>query len=982
MKYQLNKTNYCTFEIFEVNKLPPRSYFIPYPNKAKADAVPLKKKRYESEKVICLNGEWDFKFYPKPAELPDEFDSEAVKFDKIPVPACWQFHGYYKPFYVNIRYQFPYKPPVIPTTEKVGKVFSWMGVDQKISFRYKDPGEEYNFVGVYRKKIEVKDIDKGHVISFLGVASCLDLYLNGEFIGYSEGAHNTAEFDLSGKLKKGENELLAVVHRWCNGTYLESQDMFRNNGIFRDVLLRVYEKSDFLDIDAKTKKIDGKYRLTLTAKTYGETEVTFTLSGHGLDKKQTVKTSSNEASVTFEGIEPIEWNAEEPTLYDLYFETPTSAIKERIGFKDVEIKGDVFYLNGRKVKFHGVNHHDTSPTEGYTMSPDEIERDVRLCKEFNIDTIRTSHYPPDPLLLELADELGIYIVDENDLETHGTFAHRLPPSYNRISHNPKWVNHYIDRISRLYGRDKIHANTSIVMWSLGNEAGGFANTDAMYDYLKARSELPVHYENVIHSKREAYDVGSEMYPSVEMVRQVGEHCRKQQRLNDRPYFLCEYAHAMGVGPGNTEAYWDVIYRYDNLMGGCVWEMVDHAILHEDGNYTYGGDHGEWEHDGNFCVDGLFYPDRRPSVGAKIIRFIYRPLRVRYLKKDQFEVFNTTAFSSGDRYEVIMEWNDGIDCAFKPDVEPLSKKAFALPLGKKVDGNRSVIAKVIDTKTGQVVSEEYISLDQKMPEAPKTMQIPPEFSVNEGKISIRLFSEEPLVSAEEPILLYRAPTDNDTNYLFQRLMDPYSTQTIELVSCKKSEQGYKVIRKVKNKKASFLVSEDYQGVEGGVLVSATIHRIGGKGILPRFGLSYRLDESFDDITYIGRSGESYCDMKEQFPVREVSCKVKDMTEPNIRPQESGNRCDCTEASFTNGKDIVKFVAINKPFELGVKPYTDRALLSMRHLIDEKRTGTYVTIEAFQQGIGTGACGPGVMSEFQYPSDKDYTLEFLILTRKAD
>lgn len=458
MKYQINTSNYCTFPVFEVNKLPARSYFIPYPDRAGADAVALKEKRYRSAKVTCLNGQWDFKFYPRPSELPAALDTGAVNFDKIDVPACWQFRGYDKPFYVNIRYQFPYKPPVIPTTEKVGRVFSWIGVDQKIGPRWKQPDEQYNFVGVYRRFLNIDDPSKHYVIDFMGVASCMDLYVNGEFVGYSEGAHNTAEFDLSGKLRAGENELVVVVRRWCTGTYLEGQDMFRNNGIFRDVLLRVSEPADLWDIDAKTEKTGDTYSLTLRAKALSDTEVTFTLSGHGIDRSAAILTRDKSAEVTFSGLNVTEWSAEDPVLYDIYFETPTGCVKEKIGFRTVEVKGDVLLFNGRKIKFKGVNHHDTSPTGGYTMTPDAIERDVKLCKQFNIDTIRTSHYPPDPLLLELADELGVYIVDENDLETHGTFAHQLPPTYNSISHDPKWQAHYLDRIARLYQRDKLHGN--------------------------------------------------------------------------------------------------------------------------------------------------------------------------------------------------------------------------------------------------------------------------------------------------------------------------------------------------------------------------------------------------------------------------------------------------------------------------------------------------------------------------------------------
>ena len=975
MKYQLNTTNYHDFSTFAVNKLPPRSYFIPYPDRAAADAVPPKQKRYASPKVRCLNGEWDFKFYPHPAELPTAFDTDAVAFDRIDVPSCWQFRGYDKPFYVNIRYQFPYKPPVIPTTEKVGRVFSWLGCDTGIHPQWKAPGEEYNFVGVYRRFLDIDDADRRYVISFLGVASCMDLYVNGFFVGYSEGAHNTAEFDLTGKLKAGQNELVVVVHRWCNGTYLEDQDMFRNNGIFRDVLLRIEDPCDLWDIDAKTEKKTAGYTLTLTAHTLSDTDVAFTIHGHGLVRTATVPAKNGTAQAVFAGLDVIEWNAEAPTLYDLYYETSSGCVKEKIGFRTVEIQGDVFLLNGCKVKLKGVNHHDTDAANGYTMSPDDIERDLLVCKQFNIDTVRTSHYPPDPLLLELADELGLYIVDENDLETHGTFAQQLPPTYNSISHDPKWTSHYMDRITRLYQRDKIHGNTAIIMWSLGNEAGGFYNTDVMYDYLKQHSSLPVHYESAVHCKRQAYDVGSEMYPSVKMVHDVGEKCRRQARLNDRPYFMCEYAHAMGVGPGNTEAYWQEIYRYDNLMGGCVWEMVDHAILHKDGSYTYGGDHGEWEHDRNFCVDGLFYPDRTPSTGAKLMRFIYRPVRVRHLSGEKFEVFNTTAFSVG-RYQLTFRWNDGSKTPLTPQTAPLSKEVVTVPLGAAVDGLQAVIVETTDLTNGQQAAEEQLVLAQEVPSAPPAKPLPAETSVENGRLVCRRNGAVIAAGADEGTLLYRAPTDNDVDAMFRNLMTPYTRQCEKVISTQQSTDGWQIVTQVSNKCGRYTVTDTYQGTAHGILVTSVLHRVVGSREVPRFGKCFRLDEVFDAVQYVGRCGESYCDMKDQFPIRKVNCTVADMTEPNLRPQESGNRMDCTMAAVSDGKTRVVFEAVTHPFELGIKPYTDRALLTMKHREDETRTGTYVTIQAFQQGIGTGACGPGVMPEYRYDLKSDCTLQFLI------
>ncbi len=984
MNYQLNLTNYADFSVFEKNKLPARSYFIPFSAKNRASEALAKEKRYCSDKVLCLNGEWDFHFYPRPAELPSSLDTSSVPFDRIDVPSCWQFRGYDRPFYVNIRYQFPYQPPVIPTTEKVGKVFSWLGCDQGISPRWKDPGEEYNFVGVYRRwlQLDPADADKNAVISFLGVASCLDLYCNGNYVGYSEGAHNTAEFDLTAFLQAGENELVAVVHRWCNGTYLEDQDMFRNNGIFRDVLLRLSEPTDFWDLNVKTEKRGERYSLVLTAQTLADTSVTFSFKDRDREYSKTVVTKNRFASARFDELSVEEWNAETPVLYDVYFETPTACVKERIGFKTVEIRGDVFLLNGRKIKFKGVNHHDSSPKNGYTLTPDEIEQDLLLCKQFNIDTVRTSHYPPDPLLLELADELGIYIIDENDLETHGTFAHQLPPTYNSISHDPKWKQHYLDRITRLYERDKIRANTCIVMWSLGNEAGGYKNTDAMYDFLKAHSGLPVHYESAVHCARQAYDVGSEMYPSVQKVHEVGRHSRELKRLNDRPYFLCEYAHAMGVGPGNTESYWKEIYAYDNLMGGCVWEMVDHAVLHEDGTYTYGGDHHEWEHDKNFCVDGLFYPDRRPSAGAKIIRFIYRPIRVTHVSENMFEVFNTCAFSCADRYELSFRWNDGTEETVKADAGPLTKIRITLQGGRATGGSRNVLVTAKDLVSGRIVSEEYCCISQKLPGQPKRRTALPEYCrVENGRLKLRLSNGRMLAAATEGTLLYRAATDNDTDPMFRNTMKPWYDQNIKLISEEETKNGVRVVSEIKNGKGRFILTDTYEGTEDGILVTSTLHCKSGKGYLPRFGKCFRLDPVFDTVSYHGRTGESYCDMKEQFPVETVNCTVKDMTEPNLRPQESGNRCDCTFASISDGEETILFEAVEKPFELGIKPYTDRSLLYMRHREDEIRTGTYITIQAFQQGIGTGACGPATAPEFLYPVSKDYELKFLIKTRKT-
>ena len=989
MRYRINKTNYSNFEVFEDNKLAPRSYFIPYPDRKSADEVKGSDKRYKSPKVVCLNGDWDFIFYPKPSYLPDIFDTDNLTFDKIDVPSCWQFRGYDKPFYVNLRYQFPYDPPKIPELDKVGKVFSLHGADYGVGPRWKDPGEEYNFVGVYRTFFKTDGPDAPHrryVISFLGIASCADVYLNGEYVGYTEGSHNTAEFDLTPYLRDWRNELVVVVRRWCNGSYLEDQDMFRNNGIFRDVLLRISEGNDFVDVDFTTRKASGAYFATVRAELLEDADVTFTLEGPGVRETRTVSSANKRAEFTFRNLMPVEWSDETPVLYNMYYEIEGSCVKQRVGFKDVEIRGDKFTLNGSLIKLHGVNHHDTDPANGYTMTPEQLERDMKLCKEYNIDTVRTSHYPPDPYLLELCDELGIYVIDEADLETHGTFVHKLPPSYNRISDDPAWEAHYVDRAARMYQRDKMHP--SIIMWSLGNEAGGVHNTDKEYEYLKRFSSLPVHYESAIHTKKKAYDVASEMYPPSEQVHEIGEKKYKVKQLCDRPYFLCEYAHAMGVGPGGMEDYWKEIYKYDSLMGGCVWEMNDHAVLHEDGSYTYGGDHGEWEHDKNFCVDGMFYPDRTPSTGAKITKFVYRPIRVSWLGGDNFELFNTKAFTPGFRYQLKCVWSDGTEETLMPECGPLERIRIKMDTAEHIkaaaEAGKDCLLTIttIDRKTGAEAAKEQIVIRENIPARPAGAGRSPlgdilsdmggRNSFEIGGVSVR--------PADPYTIVFRASTDND--YIYWGVgdaMKDFAGEKEEIVSIEKTERKLTVVSKIVCKKNEFECTDTYEaaGDSGkAVLVTSRIRCTKGKGNLPRFGKAFRFDSSFDDVRYCGRCGESYADMKDQFPIEEVSCKVADMTEPNIRPQESGSRFDTRWASVSDGKTEVCFTAAGKAFELGVKPYSDRELLGMKHREDEKRSGTYVTISAFQQGIGTGICGPETKDEFKFPVKNEYEFSFVI------
>ena len=989
MNYKINTTNYYTKEIFEINKLPARSYFIPFENRSQADEVSILDKRYSSSKVRVLNGDWDFVFYHNPNDMPVDFNTDEITFDKIKVPGCWQMQGYDRPFYLNSRFPFPCKPPVIPTTDPVGKVFCWLGTDCGAGPHYARPQNEYNFVGIYRHNIHMDDVSKIYTLSFLGVMSCLDLYLNGEYVGYSEGAHNTAEFDLTGKLHEGDNEMVCVIRRWSTASYLECQDMFRHNGIFRDVLLYESENDDVRDFAFEPTYNNGKYDAKLTVECYGDTEVSVQLVSRGdnakkLDISHKVQTTDGKAVIDFKDMDVTEWNAEVPTLYDLYVETPHGCIKTAVGFKRVEIEGKLFKINGRLIKLHGVNHHDTSADTGFTMSPELMKKDVELCKEFNVDTVRTSHYPPDPTFLELCDEYGLYIVDEADIETHGCFNQKLPPmydpNYNIISRDLTWKDHYVDRAVRMFRRDVNHP--SIIMWSLGNESGGFECQDAMYDFFKSVSTLPVHYEGAIHSKREAYDVGSEMYPTPEHVHCIGADIpdkKIKSRLYDRPYFMCEYAHAMGVGPGGIEDYWREIYAYDNLMGGCIWEMIDHAIHEKDGSYTYGGDHNEYEHDSNFCVDGLFFPDRTPSTGAHLMRFTYRPIRVTRVGDSKYEFFNTTGFTPGEEFELHFTWNDGTEVVKTVDVAPLEKVVLDMTADyvERHSDDEFVTIRCIKKSNGKELSVEQLIINEKIEIEPvEKKQLPETFDVSEdGVVTIKVGSKT-ITSGNPYTILWRAATDNDEGYFADVKMKRFIEATTVVKSVEKDAHKIIVVSEISGKGFKSQVTDVYENTNKGILVTSKLHALKGKKNYGRFGKAFKMDESFDNVNYYGRNGESYNDMKDHTQIENVTCKVCDMTEPYVKPQESGNRMDTRFVTVDNGNEKITFTAVNKAFELGVKPYSDMELKDMKHREDEVRTGTYVTISAFQAGIGSASCGPGCAEDCRYPMTKDYELKFLI------
>ena len=995
MKYEINRTNFNDFSVFEINKLPGRSYIIPYSSKDILAKTPFKKERTSSDIVRVLSGEWDFKYYKSNKELPDVIDTGKVKFDKIKVPCTWQRTGYDSPAYINCPYAFDDAPPYVPNEQPVA---------------------------IYRKKFDVDKSAKTYIISFLGVVPCIDLYINGKFAGYSEGSHNTAEFDITKLLKKGENELFAVIHKWSNGTFLECQDMFRENGIFRDVLLYEMPESYIFDLYCRTKETKNGWNLDVNLEIGGKGA---TAVSEIYDGKKLIAKAEGETVVSFKNLQVQSWNAEIPKLYNVFttiFDKNGNAImtaRNFVGFKTVKIIKDKFTVNGKLIKVKGVNHHDTHHTKGYALEFADMEKDIKLMKSLNVNGVRTSHYPPDPQFVILCDIYGLYVIDEADIETHGCGC-EPHNNIDLISHDLKWAPRYLDRVKRMYMRDRSRAG--VIMWSLGNEAGGYACHDVCYDFLhKNCPEIPVHYEGVVRTKRHSYDVVSEMYTHPDNVEKCGKHTRGR-KYSPKPFYLCEYAHAMGEGPGALEEYWKLFYAYDNLMGGCIWEWADHSYYNPKAKYkyTYGGDHGEWRHDGCFCVDGLMYPDRRLHTGAKEMKNVYRPVRASYEDK-KITFLNTNRFRNTSYltavWEIVKDGNVLVAAdEIKLDIDATESKSFPIdfkaPAGNcdlhlnvyYYDGEDEIAFEQIALKekyavplpacSDKIITEENdeiltVYFESGKAEFCKSCGMIKSLTVN-GKETI---NQSPAKAKGFIPNIYRAVTDNDVK-VRDEWRKVYSDYSIKLNSfdcakaCKKEKVSvqFKLINN-KTGRQFALVNVEYLINAAGIIdVKTSFIPTANKKLaadMPRFGLTLEMPESFGNVEYYGMGPvENLPDYYAQAIVGIYETKVEDMYEPYIRPQESGNRCKIRYAKITDDEGTgLEFAFKDKHLIFNARRFTQELLEKAGHiedLHDEKTVA--VNIDGFTRGAGTGSCGPDVLPQFVVDGSNGLEFSFTIIPVK--
>ena len=652
--------HYENLHILHENTMPDRNYYIPA-RKAYSTSLDA---RDHSDRVQFLNGTWKFRYYDSIYNLQDEFYSEDYDvsgFDDIPVPSVWQMHGYDYHQYTNVRYPFAFDPPYVPKDNPCGAYVTDFIYDQN------------------------EDAPLAH-LNFEGVDSCFYVWLNGRYVGYSQVSHSTSEFDITEFIRNGSNRLCVLVLKWCDGSYLEDQDKFRMSGIFRDVYILKRSEGAVYDFFIKTScddikdptKADVTIDFTAFTENYCvedrfsskpetvvdksadsnvDIEVTIldadgSICSSGCVKREIcvqggtntnaaeIKTTASSSSITLSIDSPVLWNAERPFLYTVIIRCAGEVITDRIGIREITIENKIVYINGMPIKFHGVNRHDSDPVTGFTISREQIVRDMSLMKQHNVNAIRTSHYPNVPYFYELCDEYGFYVIDEADIEAHGPselyyadnrWVNKAARWNEPIADNPEFCESILDRVKRCVIRDK--NRPCVVIWSMGNESAYGVTFEKALAWVKSydKSRL-THYESAQYTDgKRKYDYSnldlySRMYPS------ISEMAEYIDGDGDKPYILCEYCHAMGNGPGDLEDYFQFFDSHETTCGGFVWEWCDHAIYkgkaaNGKAMYAYGGDSGETIHDGNFCMDGLVYPDRRPHTGLLEFKNIHRPARI-------------------------------------------------------------------------------------------------------------------------------------------------------------------------------------------------------------------------------------------------------------------------------------------------------------------------------------------------------------------
>ena len=1001
---------YEDLSVLHENTMPARAYFIP----ASKRMDNLVEHREESDRMQLLNGTWKFQYFNSIYDVQEPFfekDYDTENFDEIQVPSVWQMAGYDTHQYTNIRYPFPFDPPYVPQDIPCGT---------------------YAHTFVYHKD---ENAPKAF-LNFEGVDSCFYVWINGSYVGYSQVSHMTSEFDITDLLRDGENSIAVLVMKWCDGSYLEDQDKFRMSGIFRDVYILKRPKQAISDYHIKTRIEDMLAKVEIEMKFYSPLNVKISIEDRN-GAVVALGSIAEEGTAVLEIASPELWNTENPYLYKLILETENEVIVDHIALRKIEIKDQVIYLNGQKIKFRGVNRHDSDPVTGFTINPEQITTDLTLMKQHNFNAIRSSHYPNAPFFYEMCDKYGFMVIDEADIEAHGPFMiyRKEDTDYNRfkrwnekIADDPVWEEAIVDRVKLMVERDK--NRFCIVMWSMGNESAYGCNFEKALEWTKNFDpDRITQYESARYRNYdETYDysnldVYSRMYPALS---EIQEYLDKD---GSKPFLLVEYCHSMGNGPGDFEDYFQMIQDNDKMCGGFVWEWCDHAIAHgtaENGKtiYAYGGDHGEEIHDGNFCMDGLVYPDRTVHTGLLEYKNVYRPARVISYNKESGELVlhNYMDFDDLKDYVKISYelTQDGlvISKGILPEFSVAPHGEGKTNLKINVPENGKCYLKLIYhlKKELPLLDEDHIlGFDEievskedtkcKLAEKwiPKTV-VDSELQVNENDTQIHikgrefaytidkrtaLFTEMKFAGREylnHPMELniWRAPTDNDMYiksewkkaHYDKAYTRAYTTEVVQGKHGVKITSHASVVAETVQKILDVTITWKIEAA-GKIDADIAVTKDDEFPDLPRFGVRMFLDKKLSAVRYFGMGPqESYCDKHQAASHGLYRADVGDLHEDYIRPQENGSHYDCEYVELNNSRYGI-VASAEKAFSFNASYYTQEEL--------EKKTHNYELIESDSvvfcvdyalNGIGSNSCGPVVLEQYRF-DDVLFRFQFTLI-----
>ena len=1001
---------YENLSVLHENTMPARAYYIP----ASKRMDNLVEHREESDRMQLLNGTWKFQYFNSIYDIQDSFfekNYDTENFDEIQVPSVWQMAGYDTHQYTNIRYPFPFDPPYVPQDIPCGAYVH--------TFEYsRDEKAPKSF------------------LNFEGVDSCFYVWINGSYIGYSQVSHMTSEFDVTDVLQDGTNTVAVLVMKWCDGSYLEDQDKFRMSGIFRDVYILKRPKQAISDYHIKTRIEDMLAKVEIEMKFYSPLNVKISIEDRN-GAVVALGSIAEEGTAVLEIASPELWNTENPYLYKLILETENEVIVDHIALRKIEIKDQVIYLNGQKIKFRGVNRHDSDPVTGFTINPEQITTDLTLMKQHNFNAIRSSHYPNAPFFYEMCDKYGFMVIDEADIEAHGPFMiyRKEDTDYNRfkrwnekIADDPVWEEAIVDRVKLMVERDK--NRFCIVMWSMGNESAYGCNFEKALEWTKNFDpDRITQYESARYRNYdETYDysnldVYSRMYPALS---EIQEYLDKD---GSKPFLLVEYCHSMGNGPGDFEDYFQMIQDNDKMCGGFVWEWCDHAIAHgtaENGKtiYAYGGDHGEEIHDGNFCMDGLVYPDRTVHTGLLEYKNVYRPARVISYDKESGELVLHNYMDFDDlkdyvkiSYELTQDGlviSKGILPEFS--VAPHGEGKTNLKINVPESGKCYLKFIYHLKKELPLLDEDHIlgfdeievsQKDAKCQLAEKWVEktvTDSELQVSEDDTQIHikgrefaytidkrtaLFTEMKFAGREylnHPMELniWRAPTDNDMYiksewkkaHYDKAYTRAYTTEVVQGKHGVKITSHASIVAETVQKILDVTITWKIEAA-GKIDADITVTKDDEFPDLPRFGVRMFLDKKLSAVRYFGMGPqESYCDKHQAASHGLYQANVDDLHEDYIRPQENGSHYDCEYVELNNSRYGI-VASAEKAFSFNASYYTQEEL--------EKKTHNYELIESDSvvfcvdyalNGIGSNSCGPVVLEQYRF-DDVLFRFQFTLI-----